>query len=111
MYNFFGLERYAVASREEVPSGATTLRLDFTKTGENQGTAALFINGREVGTGPIARTVPLTFGLSEGLTAGRDPSTPVSERYASPFSFSGKLKKVTLELKEDARPAAEKKGP
>jgi arylsulfatase len=82
--------------------------LDFTSTGPNKGTAALFINGKQVGEGPIPRLVPITFGLSEGLTVGRDPSTPVTESYQSPFEFNGKIKKVVMELKEDPKQAVAK---
>ena len=99
VYNYFGADRYSVISSEALPNGALKLRMEYTSTGENQGVAALFINDRKVGEGAIARTVPLTFGLSEGLTAGRDPSTPVSDTYQSPFPFTGKLKKVVMELK------------
>jgi hypothetical protein len=49
--------------------------------------------------------VPITFGLSEGLTIGRDPATPVTESYQSPFEFTGKIKKVVMELKEDSKQA------
>lgn len=89
-----------------MPAGPATLRLEFTTTGDNQGTAALFINGKKVGEGAIPRTVPGSFGLSEGMTAGRDPSTPATENYQSPFAFTGKLKKVVMELKEDAKTAS-----
>jgi arylsulfatase len=101
VYNFFGLERYTIASAEPLPTGRVTVRAQFTRTGRNQGTAALFVGDKQVAEGPIPHTVPLTFGLSEGLTVGRDPSTPVTETYASPFPFSGKLGKVTMELHED----------
>ena len=107
-YNWFGLERFTVSSTEPVPAGTVTLRLDFTSTGPNKGTAALFINGKQVGEGPIARLVPITFGLSEGLTVGRDPSTPVTESYQSPFEFTGKISKVVMELKEDSKQATAK---
>ena len=99
VYNYFGAERYIITSTEAVPKGAAKLRMEFTSTGENQGTAALFINDHKVGEGAVPHTVPLTFGLSEGLTAGRDPSTPVAETYQSPFAFTGKLKKVVMEAK------------
>lgn len=98
-YNYFDQERYNVTSTEALPKGALKLRLEFTITGENQGVAALFINDRKVGEGPIPHTVPMTFGSSEGVTAGRDPSTPVSDSYQSPFAFTGKLKKVVMEAK------------
>ena len=98
VYNYFGAERYVVASTDAVPKGPATLRMEYTPAGE-KGTAALFINGRKVGEGPVSRLVPFTFGLSEGVVAGRDPSTPVAESYASPFAFTGALKKVVMEVK------------
>jgi len=107
-YNWVGLERYTVSSTEAVPAGSLKLRVEFTSAGPGSGTAALFINDRRVGEGKIARLVPITFGLSEGVTVGRDPSTPVTESYQSPFSFSGTIKKVVMELKEDARQASVK---
>lgn len=108
VYNFFGLERYSIVSTEQLPKGSAKLRMEFTSTGNNSGTAALFINERKVGEGAIPKTVPLTFGLSEGMTAGRDPSTPVTESYQSPFVFTGKLTKVVMELKEDPKTASGK---
>src|SRR6266542_4243448 len=99
VYNFLGLERCNVVATEALPAGAAKLRMEFTNTGDNKGVAALFINDRKVGEGPIARTVPLSFNLSEGLTAGRDPSTPVTESYQAPFTFTGKLKKVVFQVK------------
>lgn len=98
---------HSVAATEALAAGAAKLRMEFTKTGDNQGVATLFINDRKVGEGPIARTVPLAFNLSEGLTAGRDPSTPVSENYQSPYTFTGKLKKVVFQVKEEAKTAAQ----
>ncbi len=103
VYNWVGLERYTVTSTEAVPAGLAKLRLEFTANGPGSGTAALFINDKRVGEGRIGRLVPITFGLSEGLTVGRDPSTPVTESYQSPFEFTGKIKKVVMELKEDPR--------
>jgi arylsulfatase A-like enzyme len=102
-YNWVGLERYTVTSTEAVPAGSVKLRVEFTSAGPNSGVATLFIDGKRVGEGKIARLVPLTFGLSEGLTVGRDPSTPVTESYQSPFEFTGKIKKVVMELKEDPK--------
>jgi arylsulfatase len=105
VYNFLGLERYSVSATEPLPSGPAKLRMEFTNTGENKGIAAIFINDRKVGEGAIPRTVPLSFNLSEGITAGRDPSTPVTESYQSPFTFTGKLRKVVFQVKEDAKSA------
>jgi arylsulfatase A-like enzyme len=105
VYNWVGLERYTVTSTEAAPTGSVKLRVEFTAAGPGSGTAALFINDKRVGEGKIGRLVPITFGLSEGLTVGRDPSTPVTESYQSPFEFTGKIKKVVMELKEDSKQA------
>ena len=104
-YNWVGLERYAVTSTEPAPTGPAKLRVDFTAAEPNGGSATLYINDKRVGEGKIDRLVPITFGLSEGLTVGRDPSTPVTESYQSPFEFTGKLKKVVMELSDDSKPA------
>jgi arylsulfatase len=104
-YNWVGLERYSVSSAEALPSGPAKLRLEFTTVGAGGGVATLFINDKRVGEGKIARLVPITFGLSEGLTVGRDPSTPVVESYQSPFEFTGKIRKVVMELKEEGKQA------
>jgi len=103
-YNWVGLERYTVTSTEPVPAGSVRLRLEFTGR-PGSGIAALYINDKQVGEGRVAHLVPITFGLSEGLTVGRDPSTPVTESYQSPFEFTGKIKKVVMELKEDSKQA------
>ena len=108
VYNWVGLERYTVTSTEAVPAGSVKLRVEFTSAGPNSGTATLLVNDKRVGEGKIARLVPITFGLSEGLTVGRDPSTPVTESYQSPFEFTGKIKKVVMELKGDPKQAAAK---
>ena len=105
-YNWVGLERYTVTSAETVSSGTAKLRVEFTSDGPGSGTATLFINDKRVGEGKVARLVPITFGLSEGLTIGRDPSTPVTESYQSPFEFTGGIKKVVMELKEDRKQAS-----
>lgn len=99
VYNYFGEKRFTVTSSEMIPRGDLKLKLEFENTGENQGRASLYFNDRKVGEGEIPQTVPLTFGLSEGVTCGRDPATPVSDSYRSPFTFTGLLRKVVMDVK------------
>ena len=44
-----------------------------------------------------------------GLHCGRDDGSPVSEQYAVPFTFTGTLQRVMVELADDQQrdPAAE----
>ena len=107
-YNWVGLDRYTMTSTDAVSPGPARLRVEFTSAGPGSGVATLFINDKRVGEGKIERLVPVTFGLSEGLMVGRDPSTPVTESYQSPFEFTGKIKKVVMELTQDSREAGRK---
>ena len=104
VYNYLGLERYTITATETLPTGPAKLRMDFTSTGQHQGVAALYYNDRKVGEGPIPKLVPIVYGGSEGLTAGRDPFTPVTESYQAPFTFTGKLKKVVMQVQDNAKP-------
>lgn len=99
-YNFLGLDRYTITSSELLPRGKSTVRFDFAYDGGGRGkggTGTMSINGRKVGEGRIARTVPVYFSTDDTFDVGEDWGTPVSPTYAIPFKFTGKLRKVTVE--------------
>lgn len=109
VYNFLGDARYTISSDERVPAGKAALRFEFTRTGDNQGIGALFINGKKVGEGKIDRTVPFVFSDHDTFDVGRDTGTPVAETYQCPFRFNGVVAKVVFQLKNDkGRPAMQK---
>ena len=60
----------------------------------------LFVNGKNVAAGRIERTQCCAFSADEGADVGADEGTPVTEAYKVPFKFTGKIDKVTIELKE-----------
>jgi len=62
------------------------------------------LDGRPVGEAKIPQTVVRRFSLDETFDVGEDTVTPVIDDYAGkmPFKFTGKLNKVTIELKDDA---------
>ena len=51
--------------------------------------------------GRIERTQYGIFSADEGADVGADEGTPVTEAYKVPFKFTGKISKVTIDLKED----------
>jgi hypothetical protein len=107
VYNVAGAYVYTITSTEDVPSGPTTLRFEFSRKGTAMGaggTGRLYINGKQVGEGAIARTVLNRFSLDEGFDVGEDTGTPVCERYQAPFKFTGTLKQVTIELGNASAP-------
>jgi arylsulfatase len=96
--------KYRVASTERLAPGQHTIRFDFQYDGGGRGkggTGALLVDGKQVAKGRIERTVPNRFSLDETFDVGLDTGTPVVEDYTGqmPFKFSGKLEKVTIELK------------
>jgi arylsulfatase A-like enzyme len=106
-YNYCGLERYKIASREQILPGQRELRFDFEKTGAELlgagGTGRLYVDGRLVAENAIPRTVPFAWGFCGGLRCGRDDHN-VSDDYVSPFPFTGEIESVIVELAEDLLP-------
>jgi arylsulfatase A-like enzyme len=102
-YNWLGLQRYTVASKQALPAGKATIRFEFAYDGGGVGkggTGTLFVNGKSVATGRIDRTQCCAFSADEGADVGADEGTPVTEDYKVPFKFAGKIAGVTIELKE-----------
>ena len=99
-YNFLGLERYAITSSTTLPKGACTIRFDFAYDGGGTGrggTGTLSVNGKKVAEGRIEKTVPVYFSTDDTFDVGEDWGTPVSATYQPPFTFTGILKKVTVQ--------------
>lgn len=102
-YNYFNLERYTVTGSSKLPAGPTTIRFEFTYEGNGLGkggTGRLFVNGKKVGEGHIAQTIPARFSADETFDTGMDTGSPAGN-YASPFRFTGTLKKVVIDLQPE----------
>ena len=105
IHNYLGLQELKVSSSEDVPEGKVTLRYEFEPTGVPDlrngkgapGHGQLYINGELVGNTEFPTTVPITFGI-EGLSCGYDFGEAVSHEYHAPFTFSGTIHKVTVDL-------------
>jgi len=101
VYNWGDSARYTVTSQKPLPQGKSTLRFDFAYDGEKPGaggTGTFHLNGKKVGEGRIDRTMMVGFSFDECFDVGEDSGTPVGD-YRVPFRFSGKLEKVTIDLK------------
>ncbi len=102
-YNWLGLQRYTIAAKQPLPAGAATVRFDFAYDGGGigkGGTGTIFVDGKNVATGLIKETECCAFSADEGADVGTDEGTPVTEAYQVPFKFTGKITKVTIDLKE-----------
>jgi arylsulfatase A-like enzyme len=103
-YNFLGLQRFTVAAAQAVPAGKATIRFEFAYDGDGLGKGGLgtiYVNDKKVAEGRIERTHANLFSLDDAADVGMDEGTPVTEEYTSSAStFTGKILKVTLDVKE-----------
>jgi arylsulfatase len=105
-HNLAGLHRYYAEATEAVPGGTHQVRMEFSYDGgglAKGGTANLFIDGKEVGSGRIGATVPMIYSADETLDVGLDTGTPVSEDYKAEVRFSGKVNWVELQAGDDSQ--------
>ncbi len=106
VHNYVGIKELMVSSDRPLAGGKHTLRYEFAPTGMpdikagkgSPGTATLFIDGESVGQADFEVTVPLALGIGSGIAVGRNPGAPVSQRYATPFRFTGTIDTVTVSL-------------
>ncbi|MBX9622816.1 MAG: arylsulfatase [Gemmataceae bacterium] len=101
-YNFVGVANYTVTGKDPLAAGKHTIKMDFAYDGGGigkGGTATLSVDGKEVAKGRVERTIPIRIALDETLDVGEDAGTPVNRSYDVPFTFAGKIDKVTIELK------------
>ena len=100
-YNAFG-DHVIVESTSPVPVGHSTLEVRVRRDEHRTGTAELFIDGHTAGSG----TLPLFMGVisSIGASVGRDQGSPVSDRYTAPFTFTGTLHEVRIQLSPHRHP-------
>ncbi|MGB2630239.1 MAG: arylsulfatase [Candidatus Omnitrophota bacterium] len=93
--------QYRIASDKKLKPGKHTITFDFKYDGGGLGkggTGTLYVDKKKAAQGRIERTVPLRFSVTETFDVGRDTATPVNEDYKVPFKFTGKLKKIVVDI-------------
>ena len=101
-YNLFGLQRFKVYGDDEIPAGEHQVRMEFTYDGGGLGKGgdvALYLDGKEVGSGRVDGTVPMVFSADETTDVGSDGATPVSDDYGPKDSaFTGTVRWVQIDI-------------
>lgn len=112
-WNMLGLQRIRWAGTDALTPGAHVLEYDFKYDGlgaatlafnstsglGKSGTGVLKVDGKEVATIKMPKTIPLTLQWDENFDVGADTLTGVNDAdYQSPFRFTGKLNKLTLTI-------------
>ena len=111
--NLLDLQRVRWEGVEPLSPGSHTIAYDFTYDGGGLGkggVGVLKVDGNSVAEKRIEHTVPLIFQWDETFDVGVDSGTPIDDRdYEVPFRFTGKLAKVTVELKPEPLSAEDRK--
>ncbi len=113
LWNLVDLKRIRWEGPEALTPGKHTLEFDFKYEGLGAGTMAfdnfsgigqggtgvLKVDGKEVATQKMERTLPFILQWDENFDIGSDTGTPVDDSdYQVPFRFTGKLNKLTLTI-------------
>ena len=98
-YNLSGLERTTVAARDPIPAGPVELAVDFqvAPPPARGAEVTLRVNGAVVARGAVPRVMPGMVS-HEPLDFGQDTQTPVTEAYASPHPFTGRIDRIEIRL-------------
>ena len=125
LWNLVDLKRVRWEGPDALTPGRHTVEFDFKYDGLGAGTLAfnnlsgigrggtgvLKVDGDEVASHKMERTLPLILQWDETFDIGSDTGTPVEDQdYQVPFKFTGKLNKLTLKLdRPKLTPADEKR--
>jgi hypothetical protein len=112
-WNLLDLKRVRWEGGEALSPGKHTLEYDFKYDGlgfatlafnnlsgiGRSGTGTFKVDGKEVSTQKLERTIPLILPIDETFDIGADTGTPVDDHdYQVPFKFTGKSIKLTIAL-------------
>jgi arylsulfatase len=108
VHNYVGRKLLGVESEDAVPAGKHELRFEFEPTGKPDmqkgegapGRLQLYVDGTLVGDADADVTTPFVFNPG-ALTCGANPGSPVTPDYVGPFTFTGTLHSVTLDVSGD----------
>ncbi len=100
-YNMLIIEKYVGKSEKPLAAGRHQIVVDTKIQGPGKaGVAVISVDGEEVASVEIVRTVPAAFTATESFDVSLDLGSPVSHNYAKrrPFEFDGKIRKVKVTL-------------
>jgi arylsulfatase len=125
LWNLVDLERLKWESSEALSPGRHTVEFDFKYDGMGAGTLAfnnfggvgrsgvgtLKVDGKEVATKKMERTLPMILQWDESFDVGFDTLTGVNDAdYKPPFPLTAKLNKLTIKInRPELSPADVKK--
>jgi arylsulfatase A-like enzyme len=112
-YNGLMLAQFRWEGPDALAPGKHTIVFDFTYDGPGiakGGTGVLKVDGKDVTSQKIPRTIPFLIPGDETFDVGVDTRTGVNDKdYEVPFAFTGKIAKLTFKLGPEQLSAADHK--
>jgi arylsulfatase len=103
-YNFLGLLRAEVTATSTLLAGKHQVRMEFTYDLGKGAAITLYVDGKKVGDGRVARTHAFLFSMDETMDVGCDVGEPVSPDYGPRDNvFSGKVNWVQIDIDAAAK--------
>jgi arylsulfatase len=113
LWNLLDLERIRWEGKEALPPGKHTLVFDFKYDGPGLGkggTGVFTIDGKEVASQTMKRSIPFLLPPDETFDVGLDLRTPVDDKdYQVPYRFNGKITQLTFKLGPEELRAEDRK--
>ena len=94
-----------IESTVAVPTGDSTLVARLRRGAGRSGSISLEVNGQPAGTVEIPLVMMMI--SSVGASIGYNHGSAVSARYEAPYTFSGTLHSLEIQLIDDDDPAAQ----
>jgi arylsulfatase A-like enzyme len=112
-YNFFDMERFRWEGEQALTPGKHTIVFDFKYNGPGfakGGNGVLLVDGKQMASKTIPHTMPFGLTIDETFDVGVDTRTPVDDKdYQVPFRFTGKLVKLTINLRPEPMSAEDQR--
>jgi len=112
VYNFVDLERFRWEGDAALEPGKHKLVFDFKYDGPGPGkggTGVSTVDGKALAKKTMPHSIAMIMSIDESFDIGSDTRTGVDGSYELPFTFTGKIDKLTYKLGPSQMAAADKK--
>jgi len=103
-HNYYNEVHYRVSSTETIPPGhhvlSAEVKVDTQGKFGTGGDVTLRLGKTNIGEGRFEQQVAGYFTVNETFDVGCDTVSPVSDQYASPFVFTGTIRRVVVDITE-----------
>jgi arylsulfatase len=107
-YNLLGVHRFYVDSEREIPTRRHQVRMEFDYDGPGfgkGGIVSLYLDGEQVGQGPVAATAAMIFSADDTCDVGKEGGALVADDYPTPNAFTGDVNWVEIDVGDAAADA------